>query len=219
MNTLLESFASLLFPTGCLHCGADLFETKQLCQSCLQQLELLDPRECRCSGLRGVDQFGACFEYEGAQKSLLTAFKYGDKPYLAKSLAGFMLLQYSELGWDFPDLITYIPQSFLRSCQRGYNQSQLLAEELGKLMEIEVRSLLKREHFTPSQTLLSKDEREGLLADSFSVCSNAEIEGKHILLIDDVCTTGTTIRCANLALAEMKPKSVNAFCLMLTNPG
>ncbi|MBS0635242.1 MAG: ComF family protein [Verrucomicrobia bacterium] len=211
MTPLLDSFSSLLFPSKCLHCKEELFETKELCQQCLNQLEWLDPTLFK-------GHLAACFEYEGALKSLLHAFKYNDRPYLAKSLAGFMLLQYARLGWDIPDLITYIPQSFLRAATRGYNQSELLAVELGALLQIPVVGLLKRKSFTPSQTQLAKDDRKALLQESFELRSTHDTKDKHILLIDDVYTTGATIKCATKTLEQLHPRRVDAFCLMMTNP-
>jgi competence protein ComFC len=228
MHLLAQSFSSLLFPSSCIHCHEELTGSlKLLCSICLPQLELIDPKDrcpvcfadgCICSklGPRSYKRLGCCFEYEGPQKSLLKALKYQDKPYLAKSLASFMLLQYEQLGWQLPDYITYIPQSFLRANLRGYNQSALLAEHFGKLLQIPVVALLKRTSFSLSQTLMPKEERKLLSPDIFACKTAIAIHHKRILLIDDVFTTGQTVECASHVLQAQEPFSIDVLCLMRT---
>ncbi len=226
--SFLDSLNSLLFPACCIHCKADLPQSLNLmCQACLEMLELIDPTTrcplcfsecCNCSKAArpSYSRLGCCFEYEGPQKSLLVALKYRDMPYLAKSLASFLFLQHQSLEWQLPDVITYIPQSFLRASTRGYNQSALLAINLSKLMQVPVNSLLKRTCFSLSQTHLTKEERRLLSADIFSCKANDNFQNKHILLIDDVLTTGTTIEHASHALAALNPKTIDVLCLMRT---
>jgi ComF family protein len=149
-------------------------------------------------------------------KSLLVAMKYQDMPYLAKSLAAFMLLQHEALGWDIPDIITFVPQSFLRKTMRGYNQSQLLAESLSRLIQRPVMATLTKSAFSPTQTMRSKEERKMVDATSFSPIENAVAEGTHLLLIDDVFTTGATARSASEALRHFSPKQLDVFCLIRT---
>ncbi len=155
-----------------------------------------------------------CFDYEGPQKSLLHAFKYGDKPYLAKSLASFMLLQYEKLSWGLPTIITYVPQNFLRSSLRGYNQSKLLAEELAQLLGTSCLPLLSRPTFTISQSLLTKEARKELSGTTFSYKGPPTLENQSIMLIDDVFTTGTTAERAFQTIGSFIPKETMLFCLM-----
>lgn len=224
---LKNSLASLLFPPLCLHCEAVLDEKeKLLCFLCQNTLELLEPfNRCPlCFGTyidtickRCIDhapawnQLIACFEYKNAARSLLLNFKYGDKPYLAKSLASFMLLQYNSYNLPLPDLITYIPQSFLRAMTRGYNQSKLLAHHFAALIDCPVVGLLTKSHFTLSQTMLTKEERSSLVLDSFSLKDAMQVKDKNILIIDDIFTTGATLNAASQALKNGGVKAVFAF--------
>jgi len=226
--SFLDSLSSLLFPSCCIHCKDDLPQSLNLmCGACLELLELIEPTTrcplcfsecCICSKAQrqSYSRLGCCFEYEGPQKSLLVALKYRDMPYLAKSLAAFLFLQHQSLEWQVPDIITYIPQSFLRASTRGYNQSALLAKNLSKLMHVPVKSLLKRTCFSVSQTQATKDERRLLSADTFTCKPNENFQNKHILLIDDVLTTGTTIEYASHALEILNPKTIDVLCLMRT---
>ncbi len=202
---------------------------KLLCEVCLSQVECIDPASCcprcflewcRCDkmGTLFYDRLGCAFEYEGPQKSLLSAFKYQDRPYLAKSLAGFMLLQHANLGWELPDIVTYIPQSFLRKSFRGYNQSKLLAQHLAEMLDRPLISLLKRTAHPVRQSLLSKEERQNLPPDTFVLDESADLYKKHLLLIDDVFTTGKTAIAASRTLKEASIKALNVLCLMRTQP-
>lgn len=123
-----------------------------------------------------------------------------------------MFLQHEILGWQAPDVITYIPQSFLRATLRGYNQSELLAKHLADLMQKPVLPLLKRTSFTLSQTLLTKEERSKLSSDIFQSASGTH--NNRILLIDDVMTTGSTVECAANALLDTSPLQIDVLCLM-----
>jgi competence protein ComFC len=200
--------------------------------SCQGELELLSPLN-RCpfcfsvveSGLkkpcdtcvkkeRFCNYMGSSFEYMGVAKSLIKEFKYYDHPELAKSLSSFMLMQFLELKWPLPDLITFVPSTLTRKLERGYNQSELLAQEFGKLIAIDVKPLLKKTKSSLSQTYLSSRTRKELQFDLFELRDKDNFADKVILLIDDVCTTGTTLQAAGSALTQGFPKKIYGltFC-------
>lgn len=77
---------------------------------------------------------------------------------------------------------------------RGYNQSSLFAEQLGKYLHIPVRSLLRREQYTKQQAFLTKKQRNSNIAGAFSISDSTVAEKCGILLVDDVMTTGATLR-------------------------
>ncbi len=226
MTALWDSFKSLLFPPRCLHCKSELQEELNLlCQDCLDLVDLVDPSErceacfkevccCKKEGPLPYNKMAYCFEYEGPQKSLLHAFKYGDKPYLAKSLASFMIIQFEKLGWSLPSIITYIPAHFMRTSLRGYNQSKLLAEEVAKLLAIDCVPLLSRPDFFMSQSLLTKEARKALPSTSFRYKGPKVLKNMSVMLIDDVITTGTTAMNACRVIEAYIPKEITLFCLM-----
>lgn len=153
----------------------------------------------------------------GPAKSLVHEFKYQDHPLLAKGLAAFLFLQFNELKWPLPDLVTYVPQSRLRWLERGYNQSKLLAQELAIYLDRPSAELLKKNENTLSQASQKKEARNQMDLYAFSLKSKAVIEDKIILLIDDVYTTGTTLdRCA-YALQEGLPKRIYALTFCYTS--
>lgn len=223
LRSLKKSALSLLFPQICLHCQKTLAEEEQvLCSPCFSQLQLLEASG-RCQGCFSPSQeplcsecgpfltSASCFLYEEAAKSLLRAFKFNQRPDLAQALSSFMLLQIDRLSWPMPDLITFIPQSFLRTKLRGYNQSELLAQELGRLLSQPVVSLLKKPHFTLSQTQQKVDDRLNLPQNTFQKANEDSLEQKEILLIDDVYTTGATVATATRVLQKAGAKKVYAL--------
>jgi ComF family protein len=111
----------------------------------------------------------------------------------------------------------FIPQSFSKWLSRGYNQSELLAQELGKLMQVPIKNYLKKEGAHLSQAKLSKNERAALPSSTFQLKKNSDIENKTVLLIDDVYTTGSTMKQAALALREGAPKNIYGFTIALVS--
>jgi competence protein ComFC len=154
---------------------------------------------------------GSAFEYAGPAASLILQMKFGKKPELAKDIAAWMVVQFFRLELPLPDLIVPVPQSFFRRMTRGYNQSELIAQEIGKLLERPVENILKRSIGDFPQTGKSREERENLLEDSFSLKKRFGISDKIILVIDDVMTTGSTLTQCARVLEEGFPAALFAL--------
>ncbi|CUI16067.1 putative amidophosphoribosyltransferase [Candidatus Protochlamydia naegleriophila] len=228
---LKHSCLHLCFPARCLHCK-DVLPPQQsiFCNSCASLLELIDP-EGRCQTCFSVKEEmshdclickrypslflrkAAAFDYLGPPSILVRQLKYANQPYLAKGMGAFLFAQFERLEWPLPDALVPVPLSFSHWLQRGYNQSLLLAEELGKLMNIPVWNALKRTSSDYSQAALALKQRKSL-GHAFKLQSNCCLLDKKILVIDDVMTSGSTLhRCAE-ALSEGFPSLLYAmtFC-------
>jgi len=231
VKKVIDSLFCFVCPPFCVHCKSALSSSSSiLCSPCTETLELLEV-EGRCpfcfseqSGSapckkclqkkRYCDYVASALSYEGAAKSLVHELKYADRPYLAKTLSAYLLLQLHELKWPHFDLITFVPQSLTKAMQRGYNQSKLICKELALRLSSSWKPLLLKKQDTLAQAKLSQEKRELLPHDTFVLKKNAQIEDKVILLIDDVYTTGTTLdRCAE-ALKVGYPKRVYALTLL-----
>jgi len=114
-------------------------------------------------------------------------------------------------GEEKPDCIVPVPLHFIREFQRGYNQAELIAKQLSYNLEIPLnRNLIKRIRHTPSQSSLSKKERQRNLRKAF-VCTQSEMP-KFIALVDDVMTTGSTVEAITKILFGAGVKRVDVWC-------
>ena len=233
VQKLKESFLHLIFPTKCLHCRVQLPPSSLvLCETCGMLLELISPeRRCPlcfnplsdhesllctfCSNdSTHYTAVGAAFDYEGPAASLVRRLKYSNQPYLAQGMAAFLVAQFDRLNWPLPDALVPVPLSFVHWLERGYNQSALLAEEMWALLQCPVWPILKRQSGDFSQAALNLEQRKALEGGRFKVDSSKSLQGKTLLLIDDVMTSGLTLqRCAEVIKGE-EPKALYAltFC-------
>lgn len=156
----------------------------------------------------------SAFEYAGPAATLVQQFKFGKKQELARDLASWMLIQFLRLEVPLPDLIVPVPQPFMRTWTRGYNQSLLLAQEISRLLDRPCADLLKKRSGDFPQTGQSRKQRESLPSDAISWKKRRSISDETILLIDDVMTTGATLRHCAAALQEGYPAALYAltFC-------
>lgn len=233
LRLLINSFIDLLYPRLCLCCGEFLCGEEPLfCRSCADQLEVIDSttrcplcfsseidrsdRLCsRCTRVpSALNRTVSVFDYLGPAATLVKKLKYGNQQHLAEGMAAYMAAQLLQSGVDLPDYLVPIPITWLRHFDRGYNQSLLLAEGMAKILDRPVLQALGRCCGDLSQAGLSRGQRLHLGADSFYLKKRGMLEEKNLLLIDDVMTTGTTLkRCAEVLAAEY-PATIRAltFC-------
>lgn len=235
-QTLHQSFLHLAYPSKCLHCSTRLPPTSLvLCAACASLLELIEPDErcptcfnplseepslvCHnCLHYPSVYfRMAATFNYEGPAATLVKRLKYANQPYLARGMAAFLLAQFDRLQWPLPDALVPVPLSFMRWLERGYNQSALLAEAIGQLLQRPVWHALKRRSGDYSQAALNLEQRKMLAGNRFQLHPKYPIEGKILLVIDDVLTSGSTLKCCGEILNVARPASLYAltFCRTL----
>lgn len=192
-------FLDLIYPKVCVNCGKELNDT-YWCQSCLKKF--WNPRMIQMSQTKDLSGcYTLCNYVEGIRKVIIQ-LKYNgrsDRRYV-----------FPELLSDFPwwnrlescSIAIPIPLAKKRFHQRGYNQTDLIFQEwLEKMGKKYISDGLVRTRNTETQSLLSKDERYENMRGVFHVNHGIKIEGKSILLIDDVYTTGATM---NVAAHELK---------------
>lgn len=233
-SRLKHSLFRFFYPSHCLHCGESIPEPADVlfCSGCSSLLDMLHPDErcptCFCShydkrdrkcrdcthGGLPYQRAAAVFDYRGPAATVIKKMKYGNQPHLAKGAAAFMVAQFIQLNWPMPDALVPVPMSAIHWIDRGYNQSALLAEEMGRLMEVPVWDVLKRRSGDYSQAGLSLSQRKGLEGKRFQLKPKVVIADKSLLMIDDVMTSGSTLRRCAEALAEGHPARLYAltFC-------
>ncbi len=187
MSRIIDGIKSLFYPKRCIFCRELIEGTGDLlcCPKC--EKKLLDIKTV--TGKRKVRCISPTV-YSGDMRKAIHRFKFRGRTQYAPTLAYFLHRAISDES-DF-DLITWAPTSALRKFSRGYDQSELLARELGKRMGIPVKRGLKKFKHTKRQSELSAEKRHENVRGKYRAYENV-IKNKRILLVDDVRTTGATI--------------------------
>ena len=162
-------------------------------------------------------------QYDGTLMHLIHQFKYNRKRRLARPLGGLLFHAFMHLSeLDATELVVPVPLHRARTRSRGFNQSAMLLSpwpawfRRHDVKGIEIAAdehILKRVRKTPSQTGLNRDERQSNLRGAFAAGPAKHITGRHILLVDDVATTGATVdECARI-LKQAGAAAVNVLTL------
>ena len=224
LDTLYKSSQALLdlfYPPRCIHCNKP---EGWLCQACLQNIPFISPpiceqcgtpldlsfpcQECAHHPLQHIDgvRVGAFFE-DNPIREAIHALKYRDQKVLALVLSEILSDTYRRYHLTV-DVVVPVPLHRSRIKTRGYNQSELLARHLAMRLDLPVNMVtLRRTRKTESQMSLGADERQRNVADAFACCDK-QLENRRILLIDDVCTTGSTLDACASALKASGAASV-----------
>lgn len=227
-----ELFLDLLFPRRCVGCGA---EGSLLCGSCLETSPRIEPPFCpRCGepakvetlcarcrqGLWALDGLRSLFPFQGVIRRAIHALKYENIRALAAPLSQ-LLEEYLRAHPMSAEILIPVPLHLKQLHRRGYNQAALLAQRLSGLAQLTLEeNYLVRWRDTPPQARIpGAEERRVNISGAFR-CRDRRHEGAHILLLDDVCTTGSTLEACADALKEAGAASVWGLTLAReTNPG
>ncbi len=212
LHELKEAALGLLFPLHCIGCGKG---GSLICPSCQSELPWIFPPICPFCGVDKasdspctscpvfqpvIDGIRSPFRFEAVIRSAVHELKYHNLRALATPLARIMA-DYLIANPLPCDIIIPVPLHHKRLRERGYNQSGLLAKELGSLtgFPIETNCLIRHRHTPPQAMTTSLTERHNNLVNAFT-CKNNSAEGKKVLLIDDVATSGATMDACASAL-------------------
>lgn len=198
-------------PRLCVVCGQRLAPTERsLCSVCLFHLPRTDfhqkpldnPMAQLFWGLAPIEKAAALFYYHPHSETaqLVYRLKYNNRPDIGEDMGRVMAneLQAADFFSDI-DVLLPVPLASKRLRQRGYNQSEQLAKGISDITHLPiVTKALRRKHFQQSQTTLNRWQRQENVEDTFWLKDGSQLQDKHVLLIDDICTTGATlISCAN----------------------
>ncbi len=186
----------LVFPPRCEHCGRVDF---RWCPQCAAGLRA-HPLTLVSRDVAPLAATCATGWHEGVLQSAVHALKYGDQPHVGEQLGLRLAEALQSLNWPVTMIIP-VPLHASRRAKRGYNQSEVLGETVAQRTSLPiVGDALLRERDTRSQVGLNRAERMQNVADAFR--PTPAVANQHILIIDDVCTTGSTLAaCARAAQA------------------
>lgn len=226
----LESLANAVVPRHCLICERRLGMNEEcLCLSCLMQLPLTGFKgkkgniverllwDDRISTERG--QSFLYYRPESDSCNIFFSFKYERNPATALFFGKMMAHDVEHTGFfDGMDLLVPVPLSRKRFLQRGYNQSERLAAGISEVTGIPVcEEALVRDVDNVSQTHLSAEERRENVKEIFRLARPELVAGKHVLLIDDVITTGSTLKQCAYRLLEAEGLKLSVMSLAISH--
>ena len=188
---IIHRLANLLFPDKCVLCGKILEKDEEdLCHQCR-----IDAPQCPV--LRDkypfISQWTALWYYEDMVRRSLLRFKFHGKRHHAVVYGKLLARKLrQEERADF-DVLTWIPVSDKRRRKRGYDQVLLIAQALGRELEMEPQVCLKKIRNNPPQSgIVGQAERRANVLGAYGVCHPEVLEGKRVLILDDIITTGAT---------------------------
>lgn len=207
LQRLGQEFLDLVFPISCLVCGAD---QTFLCEKCLKKLPRLEKQQCLvcqtpapfgkthpdCATKYSIDGILSALPYRNRDvKKIIETFKYNFVSELKVPLGRLVVetIRKENLTEYFREFIILpVPLHPRRYNWRGFNQAQLLADELSQILRIPVdNQMVTRFKFTIPQTKLTHDERKKNIENAFAL--NGSVSSKKFLLVDDVVTSGSTL--------------------------
>lgn len=193
----------LLFPPKCAFCGRLLEKSGDVCEDCERDLPYRE--EGKVLSAIGEEGFpcAVALYYDNMVRDGIRALKFGKKSWRAGVFARYIAQTAAEqLGGGF-DAVTFVPVSRRRNFQRGFDQARLLAEAAAKTWDVRAEPTLKKLRHTRAQSSLDDPAaRKKNVKDAYAALHPDRVRGRRFLLIDDVCTTGSTMASAAGALME-----------------
>ncbi|MBQ5316143.1 MAG: ComF family protein [Oscillospiraceae bacterium] len=203
----------LIFPTRCPFCDGFIAYDRLCCEQCMDECRWTDENICPLCGksvikgcLCGKRLYDACIcaaYYDGNAKKAIMSLKYEHDTQAAEVFGRVLRDMLSVRGFDDIDTAVPVPLHRERLRERGYNQSELIAREIVRGTDIELRTdVLRRKPPRAEQHTLAGSERSDAAKEQYE-STGVSLEGKNVLLVDDVLTTGATLNaCTALLRAQ-----------------
>lgn len=207
-----EQLLNLLFPPKCPFCRR-ILDSPGVCDTCRKELPWTEEHEAVREGTDSL-RCAAPLWYEGKVREAILRLKFYAAAATAETLGALMAQCAAEhLSGEF-DLITWVPVSRKRRWKRGYDQAELLARAVCRAWGVKPVALLRKTMNNPAQSGLKEDAaRRANVLGVYEMRPGAEVSGRRVLLIDDVCTTGATLTECSKVLREAGADAVVCACV------
>ena len=215
-----NALISVLYPPHCGGCGASTSAGEHLCGACRDGARKIEPPFCHqcsqpfqgslsgpftCANCVGrtlhFDSAVAPYLAYGVVREFIHRFKYNGHFYLRRALGDWLAeaMHDSRITAQPADFLVPVPLHTAREREREFNQADVLADLLSGPAHVPVLRCLERTRFTTTQTRLDRHERMENLRGAFRVRQNRDVLNRHLLVVDDVLTTGSTVdECARV---------------------
>lgn len=223
-----QAIIDFALPARCAGCAEVIDEVGAFCPLCWAKIDWLGDGGCGCCGLPlegteaelcgrciavppPIERMRAATIYGDLPRSIALKLKYGRKVALAKTMARYMAPLKGE--WDDATLIVPVPLHRWRLWGRGFNQAALVAKALGKAWgHADDPEVLRRLRRTQPLKGMNHGERRRAVAGAFAVGDRNLVEGRTIVLIDDVLTSGSTAEACAKALRKAGARRIELIC-------
>lgn len=206
---LKHSLGLIIAPPHCSFCRANLAERFPLCERCMHNIHPVLAANLQITQGRRMSVY-AMGAYEEPLKSLIVA-KHGSNIVAARQLGELMAHHFASYKIAC-DLLVPVPLHWRRYALRGYNQAEILAQELGRCWNVPVVNLLARKRHTALQVTQEVHKRQENVHEAFKLVDRLAqtYRDKHIVLVDDLLTTGSTLGAAARVISKAQPASLSA---------
>ena len=223
LNDTANGFLSLIYPNNCVVCKKELpDQMEMICFACLEDLHYTHFEKFKEPSLgdelfwgrEKIEHVFAMLYYEkgNSTQTILHKIKYQEGQQLGVYMGKMLVRKLSELDWiKEVDALLPIPLHSKKNFKRGYNQSLLIAQGFSEESGIPIKGGLERKKHHDSQTKKSKEERWQNVKSIFKVNPDAIKGMQHVIIVDDVLTTGSTLEAAAKTLKEFNPNLKVSF--------
>ncbi len=205
----------IIYPPVCGIC--DKINKKSLCKKCEIKIKPYQINEIEKIKNKSFDYQIKILKYENIIRDKIIDYKFNEKAYLYKTFAKIILKNKKIYGFlKKYDIIMCVPMHIKKKMLRGYNQSELIAKELAKKLQIEKQfnNLIKIKD-TKKQSTLTKEQRKTNLKNAFQIKDIEKVKNKKVILFDDIYTTGSTVEECSKVLKRVGVSSIAVVTLAI----
>jgi len=225
---MFHDFINLLYPRICHICEAELLKNEELlCTSCLHDLPITsyhldneNPVKKVFYGRVKINKATALlhFRKKAGVQHLIHDLKYRGHREIGTYLGKWLGTELENTDWSNIEVIIPVPLHKSRLRQRGYNQVEDFGREIAKFLNAEyMDDVLLKISTTQTQTLKNRLSRWGKIEETLQIKNSEKIKGKHILLVDDLVTTGATLEACAHKLLETPDIKISIATMAITN--
>lgn len=218
MKRLGNNILSILFPSGCHICSCRLMHGERfVCTRCLKELPRTQFHRLHSNAMTdrlGIDtpieRATALFYYSPNSRvaEIVQDFKYRDFPSLALEMGRRMASELLPTGFFHDiDIVMPVPIHFIKHLRRGYNQVERICSGIARITGIPMKQNLSAARHHSTQTAKNPEQRRRNVKGIFRIMHPEELENKHILIVDDICTTGATLSEAAACVHSSAPSA------------